>query len=267
MRVIFMTLGVIGFIGLQTSCSNVGKGKTGFNLFTIQQDRELGAQVAMELESNPQEYPILDSVRNVAAYKYIYDMRDKILNSGKVIHKDEFQWRIRIIRDDKTLNAFCTPGGYIYVYTGLIKFLDAEDQLAGVMGHEIAHADFRHSTRQITQMYGLQMLLNVLAGDREALKTVTGGLIGLRFSRKHETEADEASVHYLCPTEWDAAGGAKFFKKITELGGVNPPEFLSTHPSPDNRIDNFYNIKLAQGCAGDKENKERYEQFKAMLPQ
>lgn len=266
MKNVMIAIGMFGLVTLHSSCSNVGKGKTGFNLFTIQQDRELGAQVAMELEGNPQEYPILDSSRNVAAYKYLYDMRDKILNSGKVIHQKEFQWRLRIIHDDNTLNAFCTPGGYIYVYTGLIRFLDAEDQLAGVMGHEIAHADFRHSTRQITQMYGLQMMLNVLAGDRDALKTITGGLIGLRFSRKHETEADEASVHYLCPTDWDAAGGAKFFQKITELGGAKPPEFLSTHPSPDNRIDNFYNIKIAQGCSGDKENKDRYTQFKSTLP-
>ena len=258
--------GIIGLLLAVSACSDVQSGRTGFNLFTLQQDRELGAQVAAEIESNPQEYPILDSASFPAAYGYIYEMRDKILNSGKVIHKNEFLWRIRIIRDDNTLNAFCTPGGYIYVYTGLIKFLDAEDQLAGVMGHEIAHADFRHSTRQITQMYGLQMLLNVLAGDREALKTVTGGLIGLRFSRSHETEADEASVHYLCPTDWDAAGGAKFFQKLTEGGGVNPPEFLSTHPNPDNRIENFYNIKTAQGCKGDQENRTRYAQFKNMLP-
>ena len=70
----------------------------------------------------------------------------------------------RLIDDDKTLNAFCTPGGFIYVYTGLIKFLDSEDQLAGVMGHEIAHAALRHSTRQMTKVYGVQTLLQVATG-------------------------------------------------------------------------------------------------------
>ena len=257
---------VMSLIIALTNCANPSKGKTGFNIFTVQQDRELGAQVAAEIEGNKQEYPILDSLQYASAYKYLYDMRDRILNSGKVVHKDEFQWRIRIIRDDNTLNAFCTPGGYIYVYTGLIKFLDAEDQLAGVMGHEIAHADYRHSTRQMTQMYGVQVLLNVLAGNREALKQITGGLIGLKFSRSHETEADEASVLYLCPTDYDAAGGAKFFQKIQEAGGATPPEFLSTHPNPENRIENFYNIKHVQGCTGAEDYKARYTAFINTLP-
>ena len=131
--------------GLAKDDSEVPDG--GFNLFTVQQDRDLGMQVAQEIESNPAEYPILDSASNVKAYKYIYDIRNKILATGKVKHKNEFAWRIRIINDEKTLNAFCTPGGYIYVYTGIIKYLDNESQLEGVMGHEMGHADLRHSTR------------------------------------------------------------------------------------------------------------------------
>jgi predicted Zn-dependent protease len=266
MRKIVSVTVVLSLLMGFSNCSNPNKGKTGFNLFTVQQDRELGAQVAAEIDANTQQYPILDSAQYSAAYKFLYDMRDRILNSGKVIHKDEFQWRLRIIRDDNTLNAFCTPGGYIYVYTGLIKFLDAEDELAGVLGHEIAHADFRHSTRQMTQMYGIQVMLSVLAGDREALKQITGGLIGLKFSRSHETEADEASVIYLCPTDYDAAGGAKFFQKIQDAGGTNPPEFLSTHPNPANRIENFYNVKHVQGCKGEEDYTARYTAFKNALP-
>ena len=248
-----------------TGCGNSNNG-TGFNLFTLQQDRELGAQVAREIDGNKQQYPVLDSARNVQAYKFLYDMRDKILNAGNVIHKDEFQWRLRIIQDDETLNAFCTPGGYIYVYTGLMKYLDAEDQLAGVLAHEIAHADYRHSTRQITRQYGIQVLLNVLAGDRAALKQITAGLIGLRFSRKHETEADKGSVLYLCPTSYNAAGGAEFFKKIEAAGGTRPPEFLSTHPNPKNRIEVFYQEQLEQGCKGNNDYKTRYQKFLASLP-
>ena len=93
----------------------------GFNLFSIQQDMDLGKQVSDEIASKPGEYPVLDSASNVAAYRYIYDIRNKILNTGLVKHKDDFAWQIRIIKDDSTLNAFCTPGGYIYIYTGIIK--------------------------------------------------------------------------------------------------------------------------------------------------
>jgi predicted Zn-dependent protease len=242
---------------------NQGKG---FNLFTVEQDKELGAQVAAEIDGNPQEFPLLDSVQYADVYKYVYDVRDKILNTGEVDFKDDFNWRLRIIHDDSTLNAFCTPGGYIYIYTGILKFLDSEDQFAGVLGHEIAHADMRHSTRQMTRMFGIQILLDVLAGDRNALKQVTGALIGLKFSRKHETEADEKSVDYLCPTDWNADGGAGFFMKIEEMGGSNVPEFISTHPDPGDRIEKFQNNAVVKGCSGDKNYKTEYEKMIEKLP-
>ncbi|MDX1651221.1 MAG: M48 family metalloprotease [Brumimicrobium sp.] len=247
------------------ACSPSQK-ETGFNLFTLEQDRQLGAQVEQEILNSPDKYPILDSARYPKPYQYLYEMRNRILNSGNVIHKDEFRWKLYIIKDDNTKNAFCTPGGYIYIYTGLIKYLNAEDQLAGVLAHEIGHADYRHSTRQMTKQLGVQILLDVIAGDRAALKQVTGGLVGLKFSRDHEREADKASVHYLCPTDYDAAGGAKFFEKIQAEGGGSVPEFLSTHPSPENRIEFFYNEKLEQNCKGSSEFENRYQNLISSLP-
>lgn len=163
-----------------TNKKNKGKG---VNLFTIEQDKQLGAQVAAEIDANTREYPLLDSAQYSDVYAYVYKVRNKILNSGKVDYKDDFLWRVRIIHDDSTLNAFCTPGGYIYVYTGILKFLENESEFAGVMGHEIGHADMRHSTRQMTQMYGIETLLAILAGDRAMLAQVTSSLIGLKFSR------------------------------------------------------------------------------------
>ena len=73
-----------------------------------------------------------------------------MMDDEHVADFSDFDWELKIIHDDETLNAFCAPGGYIYVYTGLIKFLAHEDNLAGVIGHEIAHADLRHSTQQLT---------------------------------------------------------------------------------------------------------------------
>ncbi|MFA5574609.1 MAG: M48 family metalloprotease [Brumimicrobium sp.] len=238
----------------------------GFNLFSVEQDKQLGAQVAQEIESNPTEYPILDSARYATAYRFLYDIRDRILNSQAIDFKDEFAWRLRIIEDDKTLNAFCTPGGYIYVYTGLIKFLDGEDELAGVLAHEIGHADLRHSTRQMTKVYGVQVLLDLIAGDRELLKDITTSLINLKFSRTHETEADGASVKYLCETEYAASSAAKFFEKVEASGAASPPEWLSTHPSHDKRIENFYTTAGGMSCSGNNAAKERYQQLKNALP-
>lgn len=242
------------------------KSGNGLNLFTIQQDREFGAQVAAEIDSDQAQYPLLDSARYSSVYKYVYGIRDKILASGNVKHKDEFSWRIRIIHNDTTLNAFCTPGGYIYVYTGIMKYLDSEDQLAGVLGHEIAHADMRHSTKQMTQMYGIEVLSKVLLGRYENLATLTSSLVGLKFSRSHEEEADERSVHYLCPTDYNAGAGGQFFEKIEAQGGAGVPQFLSTHPDPGNRVENYKKYKQEKGCTGTKSYQSEYKNMISKLP-
>lgn len=255
-------------VAILVACGTINeknKGK-GINLFTVEQDKELGAQVAAEIDADTVNYPLLDSVKYKDVYTYIYSVRDKILNSGEVDFKDDFDWRLRIIHDDSTLNAFCTPGGYIYIYTGILKFLDSEDQFAGVMGHEIGHADMRHSTRQMTKMFGVQVLLSIIAGDRAMLSQVTAALVGLKFSRQHETEADERSVKYLCPTDYNADGGAGFFKKIEEMGGSRPPEFLSTHPNPEDRIEKFESYADTLGCEGTQTYKTRYQEMVSKLP-
>lgn len=258
----------VGMITLLAGCGMFGGNKTGkgINLFTIEQDKEFGKKVAEEIASDPQQFPVLNETQYKDVYQYIYKVRDKILNGGGVSLKDQFDWDIKVIHNDSVLNAFCTPGGHIYVYTGILKFLDSEDQFAGVLAHEIAHADMRHSTRQMTTMYGIDALLGVLAGNKEQLKQITSGLIGLKFSRNHETEADERSVHYLCGTDYNADGGAGFFEKINAQGGAKTPEFLSTHPSPENRIENFHNHKVTKGCKGSKTYASEYKQMVSKLP-
>ena len=249
-----------------SACGILGETKgSGINLYTIQQDKELGAQVAQEIANNPTEYPIVDSASNVALYAYVYKVRNKILNSGKVAHKDDFKWRVQIIHNDTVLNAFCTPGGYIYIYTGIMKYLDSEDEFAGVLGHEIAHADLRHSTRQMTTMYGVDVLISAISGDLEALKNITASLIGLKFSRVHESEADLKSVEYLCPTDYNANGGGKFFEKINAAGNGKTIEFLSTHPNPDKRIESYNNKQRDLGCQGNKDYKNEYTNMKKLL--
>lgn len=265
----FKFLSLIFIITSITACSLMNKknkGK-GFNIFPVFQDKQLGLQVAKGIENNKSEYPLLDSTKYAKVYRYLYKVRDNILNTGAVSLKDDFIWKLKIIHDDSTLNAFCTPGGYIYFYTGILKFLDSEDQLAGVMAHEIAHADMRHSTRQMSTMYGIQFAQQVFLGNPTALIQVTNALIGLKYSRKHETEADEMSVKYLCSTPYNAAGGAMFFQKIdaTSKGG-NIPEFLSTHPNPDKRIENLINNKTMMGCTGTNDFKVEYQKMVALLP-
>lgn len=248
-----------------TGCKN--KDDRSFNIFTIEDDKQLGMQVKAEIAADPVTYPILSETQYPQAYTYLRGLRDKILNTGEVFYKDEFLWELYIIEDDNMLNAFCAPGGYIYVYTGLIKYLDSEDELAGVLGHEIAHADLRHSTDQLTKAYGIGTMVSIVLGENQgALSDIAQNLLFLGFSRSAETQADEASVRYLCPTDINAAGAAGFFQKIEAEGGSNPPQFLSTHPNPDNRVQNIIEEKGTLSCSGNNTNDAAYAAFKASLP-
>jgi len=259
---------VLLFTVLSLSTCKKDKPGESFNLFTLEDDKQLGRQTDSTILANPSEYPILSKSQYPAAYSYLLNIRDKILASGKMDHKDDFDWEVKIIQDDSVLNAFCTAGGYIYVYTGLIKYLESEDQLAGVMGHEMGHADGRHSTIAMTQQYGISTLLSIILGsDPSLLSQVANSLIGFKFSKDHERDADARSVIYLCPTEYNAAGASGFFEKLEANGQAGgTPEFLSTHPNPENRITSIKAKKAELGCTGTATKETEYQQFVNALP-
>lgn len=233
------------------------------NIFTYQDDIKLGQQVKTEIESDPTKFPILEERNNGEIYSYIRGLRDIILNTNQLKYKDKFAWEIKVIKDDKTLNAFATPGGYIYIYTGLLKFLDSEDELMGVLGHEMAHADMRHATKQLTKNVGIAILLDAALGDKNSVEQIASALIGIQFTRDDESEADNSSVKYLCPTPYNAAGSAGFFKKM--LNNPVPPEFLSTHPSPKTRVKDIEDLKNKSACSGTRTNMDKYEKMKKLL--
>ncbi len=268
MNNLFKTLGLATVLATSFLINSCGK-DGGLNIFSIQDDIALGQQTRDQIAADPAQFPILNPATNAAAYAYIYALRDDILASGQVIHKDDFPWEIKIIKDDAVQNAFCTPGGFIYVYTGLIKYLDDKSSLAGVMGHEMAHADKRHSTTQMTKQYGVQTMLDVVLGKDQGLLTQIGTqLISLKFSRTDESQADEYSVKYLCPTKYQADGAANFFQKIIDMGAAKQPEFLSTHPNPDNRVKDIHQHAIDGGCTKTIDNTENvtgYANFKALL--
>lgn len=261
-RIIFL----LAFVAFVTSCKPGGKGA--LNLFGIQDDIRLGQQLRDEIASKPQEYPLLDPNRYPQAYQHLQRITDNILNSGAVRFRNEFEWKLHIIHDDKTLNAFVTPGGYIYVYTGLIKYLDTEDELAGVMGHEIAHADRRHSTTNLTKQYGVAILLSIALGKQPGqLGQILQGIVGMKFSRGTESDADAQSVVYLSKTNYSCTGTAGFFEKMMAQGGQQPPQWLSTHPSHENRVNDIKAKAQEIGCnTQTSSNQSLYAQLKASLP-
>lgn len=242
-----------------------------FVLFPLDQDIELGAQVHEKILTMSDSMPILSQQQYTQAYQYLQGMMDDITVSEDVLYKDRFGYdKVYIIQDDDVLNAFATPGGYVYVYTGLIKYLDSEDHLAGVLAHEVAHADRRHSVKAIQDQVGLQLLLDVALGQNQgAVVQVLQALGSLRYSRSNETEADEYSVRYLSNSQspYECDGAAGFFEKLEAEGSAGgPPEFLSTHPSPGNRIADIQAEAAELNCDTAPCETCNYQQFKSLLP-
>ncbi len=238
-------------------------------LFTLDDDKYMGQQMAAEIANDP-NYNILPRSGNQEAYSYLEKMKMDILEGGQVKYANEFDWELSILEDDSVLNAFCTPGGYIYVYTGLIKYLDNSSSLAGVMGHEMGHADARHSSKQLQERFGISALLSIISGgNAAAISDIVANLVLLSFSRSDETEADERSVSYLCPTDFEADGAAKFFIKLNDSGVSSPPEFLSTHPNPSNRVENIERTAQDMSCGVEildaEVNDLDYAEFKALF--
>ena len=242
------------------ACSKDGD----INVFSVEQDLELGQQTDAEIRSNPTEFPIMDPAAYPEAYAYLQGMVDEIIAGGDVPYADVFPYKVTLINSDVE-NAFATPGGFVYVYTGLIEALDTGDELAGVLAHEIAHAARRHSTDQLTEQYGFATLVALVTGgnDPGLLAQVAGTLLSLRFSRGDEAEADASSVDYLCGTRYAANGAAGFFQKIQ--GAQTPPEFLSSHPSPENRVADINARAEAENCATATADTDAFQAFKARV--
>jgi len=282
MKNILLNLSLVGLLLLTTTCTKKSDfpecdstfpncntlTEAALLTYTTQNDKDLGAQVATQIANDPTNYPILPKSVYPAAYTLVEGLRDKILAGGKVKNKAAFNWEIKII-NQPVLNAFCTPGGYIYVYTGLIKYLETEDDLAGVMGHEIAHADLRHSAQSIIADQGVSTIIQLALGNGTAaqIATLSSQLINLRFSRCDEQQADALSVDYLSSTNYNCKGTASFFAKLIASGQAGQTiEFLSTHPSEASRVQNINDRGDCIKCSTTPITGSNYAAVKATLP-
>ncbi len=163
---------------------------------------------------------------------------------------NSFSWQTSVLQSDE-VNAFCLPGGKMAVYTGLIPVAQNQDALAIVMGHEISHALLRHGAERMAQQHLAQIgtiATGIAAGnmDPQQQRMVMGALgvgaqfgVLLPFSRKDETEADQIGLMLAAAACFDPRAAIPLWQRMEQQasGGQRPPEFMSTHPSPGNRIE------------------------------
>jgi metalloendopeptidase OMA1, mitochondrial len=202
-------------------------------------ERELGISAYQEvlaqnrISTNPAEVePVRRVGRRIAA----------------TVKESGFDWEFNTIVDDKTMNAFCLPGGKIAFYTGIFPVLEDEAGMAFVMGHEIGHALMHHGAERMSQSMvagGATALAGAALGAKDpdksqmvmaALGVATQVGVLLPFSRKHESEADKVGLELMAKAGYDPRASVRVWKKMSQMTGKQPPEWLSTHPSHETRI-------------------------------
>jgi predicted Zn-dependent protease len=207
-------------------------------LIPPEQEQQLGLQVKQQLEQ--QEH--VQYVEDPQVNGYVQEVAGKILAQAKKDRPD-VSWTVKVINDPKTVNAFATPGGYLYVYSGLLLAADDTAEVAGVLGHESGHVVARHSARQMVDAFGLEGLAALALGKNPGgVAQLAAGLAGktsmLAFSRGDEAEADTYGVRYAAAAGYDPHGIARFFEKLARTEGKQPgwAAFLSDHPLTPDRI-------------------------------
>jgi Zn-dependent protease with chaperone function len=214
--------------------------KPGFNIFTVEQDVEIGRQSALAVE---QQLPMLN---DAATQRYVAALGARLAAQAPGA---KFPYRFKVV-NLSDLNAFALPGGYIYVHRGLIDQVRTEGELAGVMAHEIAHVALRHPTNQASKAYlaqaGLGVLGGMLGGKSSSSTGQIVGAIGgfgmntlfLKFSRSLETQADISGAQIMARAGYDPIEMAHFFAYMAQQAGGNQgsvASFLNSHPAPANR--------------------------------
>ena len=228
--------------------------------FKILPESKLNAQAAQIYEKVKEKEKMSEDIETLDLIKKI---GNKIENSiSRYFYKENlndpttnFQWEYILIENKKVKNAWCMPGGKIAVYTGILEVTKNKNGLAAVMGHEIAHAVAKHSveraSRGVLIKTGTSLLNIATKGKLSEINRATGmdtvGLlssIGIMnpFNRKQETEADYLGMIFASLSGYDIRETVKVWERMREANkGKEPPEFMSTHPSSSNRIDNINN--------------------------
>ena len=214
--------------------------RPGFNLFSLDQDVEIGKASAARVEQQIPLVPDGDAVR------YVERLGSRLAAQAPGAHYS-YSFHVANLAD---INAFALPGGYVYVNRGLLEKVRSEGELAGVLSHEIAHVALRHATHRATKVYATQAGAGVLAqilglnrqGGTSQIVNAIGGFglnaLFLKYSREDETQADVVGAQIMARAGYDPTNMADFFQLLRREQGQDPgkvAQFLSDHPAPVNR--------------------------------
>jgi predicted Zn-dependent protease len=234
----------LGFVGLALTVSFFGcktspTGRTQFIVVPDSQMNQMGADAFTQMkEKTPRE-------TNSVIVNFVKCVATPIANQSN----DETgvkNWEIQVFRDP-TPNAFALPGGKIGVHTGMLPVAKTQGQLAAVLGHEVGHVIARHGNERVSQAFALEGGLAAVSSAMNPNNPSNGLLMGalgmgaqlgvaMPHGRKQESEADVIGIDLMAKAGFDPRESVKLWQNMSKAGGGAPPEFLSTHPSNENRI-------------------------------
>ena len=217
--------------------TNPATGQREFSLMSEAQEIQLGQ------EMDPQVKQEMGVYNDAALQRYVSDVGMRLARASE---RPNLPWSFTVV-DEPAVNAFALPGGKIYVTRGILAFLHDEEQLAGVLGHEIGHVTARHSAQQYTKATSAGIGLSLLsifvpeARPYQGMAESALGLLFLKYGRDDELQADRLGVQYTGKTGWDPAGVAGMLRTLARLDEATGtsrgvPNWLSTHPAPADRV-------------------------------
>jgi predicted Zn-dependent protease len=240
-------------------------------------EAKLGAEFDAQLRTDPEarkEYPIFlaNTPERKAFQDYVIGLAQQVHAAIPAGDKPGYAFTYTLI-DADVQNAFAVPGGYVYIYTGIVKSMKDESELVGVLGHEISHVTRHHYRDALAKQAGMSALYQVLLGDdagqlTQVVAQAFGTLASLSVSRDNESDADKYGTKYTAAMQRNPLGIAKYFERVKNPG----PQWLSTHPAPANRVEtvkaqvaNSSSYSALAANAAVTDYKSRFDQMTAVI--
>jgi predicted Zn-dependent protease len=217
-------------------------------------------EIALGYQSAPQMAAQMGGIsRNAQAVALVQRVGEHLVRQS-VAAKSPYKFSFHVLADPKTVNAFALPGGPVFITEGLLRLLKSEAELAGVLGHEIGHVIARHSSERLAKQQLTQGLLGALvvgSGDftTAQIGQVVGSMINMSYGREDEIESDGLGIRIMTEAGYDPRGMIRVMEVLGKAsGGSRQPEFMSTHPAPENRSERIREAIAKQYPGGVPEN-------------
>jgi predicted Zn-dependent protease len=260
---------LLSFLFLITACEKTPDKIISINPneFTIEDQVVIGEAFKTAIENNGQDFTILDKNDYPQAYDYVEQLLFTMVNTAPVARRRDFDWSLGILHNDSFRTAFFLPGGHFFIYTGLLKYLESESELLGVIGHELYYTDTDLMVKRMGKAFTNTKLGDVLLGNEVPnIGELATEIPALNFENQDVMKADSFSVEIICPFQYESLGLQNVLKKAEETEPAL--DWLDIRLAPSGaRMDNIERLAGKCGLPG-VVNESAYQKFKTTyLPQ